>query len=208
MRALTSLKQMLKLSWTRYSLNHIYSMVLYPSVIPWQKQHCELQTVIYSFVDSTATQPCLQLCEEFSLFTSGCRFCVSHSINRTQWGPTTFFLRPQWSRAGLWPHDGERCLCKSENKFSPWLAWAMAQWGFIVPAKVIRESNCVLYCPRMSGPNWARVPHPSTHDGVCLCVCMKACSTPHMLACMMHYMCTSAHIRERLCNLVCIFTPM
>lgn len=42
------------------------------------------------------------------------------------------------------PLDGERCLCKSENKFSTWLGWAMAPWGFIVPAKVIRESNCVL----------------------------------------------------------------
>lgn len=84
-----------------------------------------------------------------------------------QFSLSLFFIRPQWSRAGLWPHDGERCLCKSENKFSPWLAWAMALWGFIVLAKVIRESNCVLYCPRMSGPNWARVPHPSTHDGVC-----------------------------------------
>ena len=100
------------------------------------------------------------------------------------------FFRPQWSRAGLWPHDGERCLCKSENKFSPWLAWAMALWGFIVPAKVIRESNCILYCPRMSGPNWARVPHPSTDDGVCLCVCMNLCSTCHMLAFMMHHVCS------------------
>lgn len=79
-------------------------------------------------------------------------------------------LRPQWSGARLWPHDGERCLCKSENKFSPWLVWAMVQWGFVVPAKVIRESNCILYCPRMSGPNWAWVPHPSTHDSVYMSV--------------------------------------
>lgn len=113
-------------------------------------------------------------------------------MNRTQWGPTQY--RPQWSQAGLWPHDGERCLCKSENKFSPWLVWAMALWGFIFPAKVIRESNCVLYCPRMSGPNWARVPHPSTHDGVCLCVCMRLCSTLYMLACMVYYLCAYLHV--------------
>lgn len=80
------------------------------------------------------------------------------------------FLRPQWRGARLWPHDGERCLCKSENKFSPWLVWAMVQWEFVVPAKVIRESNCILYCPRMSDPNWAWVPHPSTHDSVYMSV--------------------------------------
>lgn len=85
----------------------------------------------------------------------------------------------------------------------------MALWGFIVPAKVIRESNCVLYCPRMSGPNWARVPHPSTHDGVCLCVCMKLCSTLHILACMMHYVCLCACVGGGcLWILVCIFAPM
>lgn len=70
--------------------------------------------------------------------------------------------------------------------------WAMALWGFIVPAKVIRESNCVLYCPRMSGPNWARVPHPSTHDGVCLCVCMS---------CVLHCTCLLAWCI--MCALLC-----
>lgn len=100
-----------------------------------------------------------------------------------------FIFGLQWSQAGPQTCDGERRLCKSENKFPLWLAWAMAQWGFIVPAKVIRENNCVLYCPRMSGPNWAQVPHPSTHDGVWrsipprTCVFVWCIVGEHMSAC-------------------------
>lgn len=134
---------------------------------------------------------CVSLCEDPSLFNPGWRSCIWYSSNRTQEGPTLVFLRPRWRRTGLWPHDGERCLYKSENKFSPWLAWAMAPWGFIVPAKVIRESNCVLYCPRMSSPNWTRVPHPSAHGGVC----MKPCSMLRVLASMMHYVHVRVHTR-------------
>ena len=58
----------------------------------------------------------------------------------------------------------------------PSLTWAIEGGSFIVPGKVIRQSNCILYCPGTSA--W-RLLEQFIYHGRCSMFCLSALTRPH-----------------------------
>lgn len=60
----------------------------------------------------------------------------------------------------------------------PSLTWAIEGGSFIVPWKVIRQSNCILYCPGTSA--W-RLLEQFIYHGQYSMFCLSALTHPHLL---------------------------